>query len=272
MPRLTPVLAILAGGVLAGCALKSDVRRVEEQLAAFRAESARANSAQAAQLAELIRFQQRIMDSLGTEIAATRQTVRAMQGSVAGDLYNIQQQLVQVQELTGQSQRRLNEMRAQLETRGEQLNQTMSDTAQPAGAGAGPEPAAAGGPPPAPEEQMYQASLQQLRQGSVSTARLGFRQLLRSYPTGSHAADALYFIGESYAGDTPDSAAAYYQQVVNSYPSTPRAPSALYKLGLLAEQQHDLPTARSVYQRVVQKYPRSDEAALARDKLKTLGP
>lgn len=266
--RFSSVLAILAGALLAGCALKSDVRRVEDQVAAFRAESARADSAQAAQLAELIRFQQRVMDSLGTQIAATGQLVRGMQGSVAGDLYNIQQQLVQIQELTGQSQRRLNELRGQLETRGEQLNQAGSgDTTQAAAA-----PPGAGGPPPAPEEQMYQASLQQLRQGSVSTARLGFRELLRNYPSGSHAADALYFIGESYAGDTPDSAAAYYQQVVNSYPTSSRAPSALYKLGLLAEQRHDLPTARSVYQRVVQNYPRSDEAALARDKLKTLGP
>ena len=171
-------------------------------------------------MAELSRFQQRIMDSLGTQITATGRIVRAMQGSVAGDLYNIQQQLVQVQELTGQSQQRLNELRGQLETRGEELNQggPPADTAAQAAPPASGSAAPAGGPPPAPEEQMYQASLQQLRQGSVSTARLGFRELLRSYPNGHQGADALYFIGESYAGDTPDSAAAYYQQVVTSYP------------------------------------------------------
>jgi TolA-binding protein len=45
----------------------------------------------------------------------------------------------------------------------------------------------------------------------------------------------------------------------------------LYKLGLLAERRKDLEVARGFYQRVVRDYPRSDEAALARDRLKTLG-
>ena len=38
-----------------------------------------------------------------------------VKGDLATDLYNIQQQLVQLQELTGQSQQRLSELRTQLE-------------------------------------------------------------------------------------------------------------------------------------------------------------
>jgi tol-pal system protein YbgF len=118
---------------------------------------------------------------------------------------------------------------------------------------------------------MYDLSLQQFRRGSLATARLGFREFLRLYPTDERAADALFYVGETFAADAPDSAAAVYQQVVKSYPNSPRAPSALYKLGLLAERRGDKAAARTYYARVVAGYPRSDEANLARDKLQRLG-
>ena len=120
-------------------------------------------------------------------------------------------------------------------------------------------------------DQMYEASLAQLRRGSLSTARLGLREMLRQYPTSERAPDALYFIGQSFASENPDSAAAYYREVVDKYPASPRAASALYNLGLLAERRKDMAGARDAYQRVTQKYPQSDEAALARDRLKVLG-
>jgi tol-pal system protein YbgF len=95
--------------------------------------------------------------------------------------------------------------------------------------------------------------------------------MLRQYPTSERAPDALYFIGQSFASENPDSAAAYYREVVDKYPASPRAASALYNLGLLAERRKDMAGARDAYQRVTQKYPQSDEAALARDRLKVLG-
>jgi tol-pal system protein YbgF len=241
---------------LSGCVTKGDVQRVQDDVALFKAESARRDSARAAQLGEVIRVQQRIMDSLTT----SRKAVGQLRGDLASDLYNIQQQLVQLQELTGQSQQRLSELRTQLEARGEQIaTSSSSDTAKPGAASA------------ASADQMYEASLAQLRRGSTSTARLGLREMLRLYPTSERAGDALYFIGQSYAAESPDSAAAYYEQVVQKYPASSRAGSALYNLGLLAERRKDTKKAKDAYQRVVQKYPQSDEAALARDRLKALG-
>jgi tol-pal system protein YbgF len=241
---------------LGGCVTKGDVQRVQDDVALFKAETARRDSARAAQLGEVIRIQQRIMDSLTTG----RKAVGQLRGDLASDLYNIQQQLVQLQELTGQSQQRLSELRTQLEARGEQIATTStSDTARPGAASA------------ASADQMYEASLAQLRRGSTSTARLGLREMLRLYPTSERAGDALYFIGQSFAAENPDSAAAYYGQVVQKYPASSRAGSALYNLGLLAERRKDTKKAKDAYQRVVQKYPQSDEAALARDRLKALG-
>jgi tol-pal system protein YbgF len=241
---------------LVGCVTKSDIQRVQDDVALFKAETARRDSARAAQLTELIRVQQRVMDSL----TSSRRAVGQLRGDLASDLYNIQQQLVQLQELTGQSQQRLSELRTQLEARGEQIaSSAPGDTARPGASSA------------ASADQMYEASLAQLRRGSTSTARLGLREMLRVYPTSERAGDALYFIGQSFAAENPDSAAAYYEQVMQKYPTSSRASSALYNLGLLAERRKDTKKARDAYQRVVQRYPQSDEAALARDRLKALG-
>jgi len=243
-------------GGLGGCVSKGDVQQVQDDIALFKAEATRRDSARAAQLAQVIQVQQRVLDSLTSD----RKAVSQLRGDLATDLYNIQQQLVQLQELTGQSQQRLSELRTQLEARGEQISSTAP--------GDVPNPSAAAA---ASADQMYEASLAQLRRGSTSTARQGLREMLRSYPTSDRAGDALYFIGQSFAAESPDSAAFYYGQVVQKYPTSSRAASAQYNLGLVAERRKETKKAREAYQRVVQKYPQSDEAALARDRLKALG-
>ena len=263
MRRTPPFVLSLA--LAAGCALKGDVRKVELQVEAARAERARADAERAAQL-----------DSVRVLLAAVQQALAAQQaylvqlrGDVRTDLVAVQQQLVQVQELTGQSQQRLSELRARIEERAQQPVPPVDTTGRPAGGGPPGGPSGnPGGPGP---DQMYDLSLQQFRRGSLGTARLGFREFLRLYPTHERAPDALFYLGETWGGESADSAAAVYQQVVKTYPNSSRAPAALYKLGLLAEQRSDKAAARTYYARVIAGYPRSDEANLARDKLQRLG-
>jgi tol-pal system protein YbgF len=258
-PFSIPRSLILGAGVLVGlggCVTKGDIQQVQDDVALFKAETTRRDSARAAQLTQVIQIQQRVMDSL----TSSRKAVSQLRGDLASDLYNIQQQLVQLQELTGQSQQRLSELRTQLEARGEQISSTAPGETPPPSASAA-----------ASADQMYEASLAQLRRGSTSTARQGLREMLRIYPTSDRAGDALYFIGQSFAAERPDSAAFYYDQVVQKHPTSSRAASALYNLGLVAERRKETRKAREAYQRVVQKYPQSDEAALARDRLNALG-
>src|SRR6185369_3926100 len=123
--------AVVAVSGLAGCVSKGDLQLVQGEVALLRAETLRRDSTRAAQLGEVIQMQRQIMDSLAT----TRRTVAQVKGDVSQDLYNIQQQLVQLQELTGQSQQRLSELRTQLEARAAQQN----DTPAPGQAPAAPE-------------------------------------------------------------------------------------------------------------------------------------
>jgi tol-pal system protein YbgF len=257
--RRLACLALL--GVAAACATPAQVRQVETQVGILRADSRRTDSANAAQLREIIALQKQVMDSL----AATRRALAQVKGDVSNDLYNIQQQLVQLQELTGQSQRRLTELRGQLDARSEQLN-----APPPAPAGA-PDTSRGPAAPVASAQQMFDASLGQLRRGSAGTARAGLRELLQSHPTSELVPDALYYVGQSYSSENPDSAAFYYRRVVQEYPASPRAAAALYSLGLLAERRGDRAGARSAYDQLLKSHPKSDEAALARDRLKAIG-
>jgi TolA-binding protein len=242
------------------------VRNVEDQITQLRNVQDRRDQERSRQLAEVIRLQQAMMDSL----SSTRAAVSQLRGDFANDLYEVQRQLVQLQELTGQSQQRLSELRTQLERRAEELQQ--------------PEPAAGGvrdtttsfvNPAPSQNQpsadQMYQTSLGQLRLGSASTARMGFRELLKSYPTSDKAPDALYYIGQSFETENADSALYYYQQVTRDYAQSPRSGSSYYHIGLIKERANDRAAARDAYQKVVQSFPNSDEAALATDRLKALG-
>src|SRR6266581_5035030 len=269
---LKPLL-VLALGLAAGCALRGDVRKVELQVEAQRAERARTDAERAAQL-----------DSLRTLVVAVQQALVAqqaylvqMRGDVRTDLVAVQQQLVQVQELTGQSQQRLSELRARIEERAQQPVPPVDTVRRAGGAGgAGPGAGAPVGPSGNPAgpgpNQMYDLSLQQFRRGSLATARLGFREFLRVFPAHERAPDALCYVGESFEQSAPDSAAAVYDQLMKTYPTSPRAPSALYKQGLLAEQRGDKPTARTFYSRVIATYPRSPEADLARQNQQRLKP
>jgi tol-pal system protein YbgF len=258
--------AVVSVALLGACALRSDVRAVEDQLTQMRDVQDRRDQERSRQLADVIRLQQALMDSIG----ATRASVAQMRGDVANDLYSVQQQLVQLQELTGQSQRRLTELRTQLERRAEELQQSEPPAAAPGDTGttSSAMPPAAAAPS---AEQMYQTSLGLLRQGSASTARTGFQELLRAYPTSDLAADAVYYIGQSFETENADSALAYYTRVTRDYTSSPRAGSAYYHIGLIKERANDRAAARAAYQQVVSSFPNSDEAALARDRLKALG-
>jgi tol-pal system protein YbgF len=237
----------------AGCALKGDVRKVGLEVEALQVQMTRSDS---------VRRVER--DSLLAAISAVQQILATQQnylvqlrGDAKNDHLNIQQQLVSVQELTGQSQQRLSELRSQLDAR----------AAQPV---TGPDTGHTGPAPLATADQMYDASLQQYRKGSVATGRSGFRQFLQAFPTDPRAPDALFFIGESFGDQQPDSAAPVYAQVVKTFPNSSRAPTALYKLGLLAEKS-DKALARTYFNRVIAGYPRSDEANLARIRLQALG-
>jgi tol-pal system protein YbgF len=256
--RLAPAALALATG--ACFATRSDVRILQDDITKFRATQQQADSTRAAQLAQVAAMLGQVNDSLRSANAR----VSRWQADARGDIRNIQEQLVQIQELTGASQQRILELRRDMEERNQQpapVAPIPGDTSRIPSAAAQP-----AGPGPA---TLYKLAVDQMNRGSHSTARTGFQDLLTQYPNSDLAPDAQYYIGETLQAEGNTTAAdSVFSLVVSKYPSAPRAATALYKHGLILQKAKRDREARQAFQGVVDKYPRSDEAALAREQLR----
>lgn len=256
--RAVSLAAMMAVAVaLSGCfATQQDVRVLQGDISLLRTEQAAADSARRVQLDRVLHDLRTANDSL----RALGSSFVHFRSDVSTNLSSIDQQLLQVQELTGQSQRRLQEVRASLEER-QQTPPPAAGTAAPAGAAD-----ATPGP-----NQLFQIAREQMMQGSNAAARQGFQDLLDKYPKSDLAAEAQFYIAETYAAENNASAAdSVYARVAAKYAGSPRAATAIYKRAVAAQNAGRTDDARTLYNQVVKKYPRSDEAALARDRLRTL--
>jgi tol-pal system protein YbgF len=247
-----PALAAALAVASAGCfATRNDVRLLQADVAAARAAAARADTLRAQQL-------DRVAAQLGV-VSDSLRAIASRAGRFEGDaregLREVREQLIQVQELTGQSQRRLQELRADMEQQREQ---------QAAAAAASD---SAGAPAPGPN-QLYQLGTQQFGRGSYGAARDALGELLTRYPTADVAPDAQFFIAESFAAERNTAAAdSAYAAVVTKYPASPRAATALYKRARQRQDAGRRADARTLFEEIVRRYPKSDEASLACDAL-----
>jgi len=257
------VAAPFAALSLSACfATQNDIRVLQTDLNTVRSEQAASNAALNASLKAQI---DRVLLSLGAandSITAVSNRLTRFRSDMSTSMASIDQQLLAVQELTGQSQQRLQEVRATLEER-------QSQTPEPAPAtGANGNPPAAPTPGPA---QLIQAGREQMLQGSNEAARQAFNDLLAKYPKSDLAGDAQFYVAETYAAEGNAAAAdSVYTIVSTKYSRSSRAATALYKRGVAAQTADDAATAKKIYAELIKKYPRSDEAALARDRVKAL--
>jgi len=281
---LIPLVLLATGACFA---TREDVQALHADVQSLRSDNARSDSARRAALDRVVTSLNIVRDSLG--LLSTR--VVKMQGDVRGDLYNVGQQLLQIQELTGQSQQRVQELRAALEARQSDIQSSTapSNVSPPPGAtgaaagattppsGVSPSTRPGATPPPAPSgatpgpNQLFQMSLEQLRRGSPGAARTGLQTLLQQYPTSDLVPDAQFYLGEAYHQEGNAAGAdSAYAAVVAGHPTSPRAPTALYKRALGMEEKGNIVGARGLLNDLVTRYPRSDEAALAKERLRTL--
>ena len=246
------LLALGLVPLLGACATKRDVRDLRDEMAAMRAANDSA-------FREMQRQNRALLDSLADQNARLR-------GDLNGRFLQVDRQLVQIQELTGQGQQRLQDLREQINARAQQEAARQAEAAS-----AGADTAASTGGSTASADELYNTSMASLRRGSLQTARAGFQEFLRAYPGHRQAPDALFYVGETYnEGKDVQNALQTYAQVVQRYPTSARAPTALYRAGTIEAGRGNRTEARALFNRVVQSYARSPEATLARDQLAKL--
>ncbi len=239
--------AAVAGG---GCATKNDLKQLRGEVVRMQA---RQDS-----LHQLLREQNRVlMDTLRTSTAL----VLRVRGDLGYQLQQMEQQLIQIQELTGQSQRRLANLRQEWENRSQQFATTPSPAtgAPPAGVGDGD------------VDRLYAIGLQKLEEGAAATARAAFEQIVNAHSTHPRAPDAQFHTAETYVAERAyDRALEEFERVIELFPNSPRAPQALYRAGVVSEERGNISRARDYFNRVRAGYPQSEEARLSAEALRRL--
>ncbi|MBW8770483.1 MAG: hypothetical protein JF589_12055, partial [Gemmatimonadetes bacterium] len=121
-------LAALAALVVAGCmASKTDIQLLQTDIQTMRAETARSDSARRAQIEQVLGQVIRTNDSI--RIVSAR--LAKLQADVQNDHYEMNRNILTLQELSGQSQRRLQELRGAMEERSQPAPAPVSPAAQP---------------------------------------------------------------------------------------------------------------------------------------------
>jgi TolA-binding protein len=214
------VLPLLLAGLASGCATKRDIRDMRSDL---RRLESRQDS-----IFRLLQLQNRqILDSL----QVTTEQLLNVRGELANQLSTLQEQLVQVGELTGQVQIRLNQLDQQLAGAVQNVSDSGLAGEPPPGGGGGE----AGGSESARE--FYDIAVEQLDRGNAETARRAFQMVLDSFPNDPLAPEAQRQIGETYVLERAyDDALQAFERVVQRYQDSPAAPLALYRRGSISSE------------------------------------
>lgn len=259
-----PAVVMAAGACFA---TRNDVRTLQGDIAVLRAENLRSDSVHRAQFQQAALQVGAVSDSLrslNAFLARFVSDVSRFQGDLSVTLHQFGQQLLTVQELAGQTQKRIQDVKAQFERQEAELATAAQPTAAPGAQGG------AGGPPTGPS-QLFEAARAQFNRASYAVARSAFEGFLEQFPNNDRAGEALYSIARSYdlEGNAP-AADSVYALVVEKYPKADFAAPALYKRALAAMAANQNAKAKEYLQKIIDNYPRSPEAGAAPDKLKEL--
>jgi tol-pal system protein YbgF len=267
--------AVLAAAAFStvGCVSSSDVEKLQSQISDLQE-----------QLAQVKRTasNKEEVNNINRTIAEQTQTLLKSNATLVAKVDQIEEKIQTAQGGTEQTNYRLDRMT-------QQLTQTQHDVEElktaAARAAAAPPQAAAPTipstgemtvqPPAAASEdpmQTYQAAYRDYQQGHYDLAVAGFRDFAAKNPNSELSGNAAYWIGESlYSQKKYREAIQQFDSVVTRYPRSDKVAGALLKKGYAYIALNEKSQGIVQLQYVVHEHPTSPEAALARQKLKSLG-
>jgi tol-pal system protein YbgF len=124
---------------------------------------------------------------------------------------------------------------------------------------------------PATPDSFYMKGLTSFKSGDMPAARETFTRFLEKYPQHELAANAQYWIGETYYSEKNfESAILAFQEVIKLYPQKDKVPAAMLKQAMAFEAINDSKSARYVLKKLGEGFPKSEEAAKGAELLKTM--
>ena len=120
-------------------------------------------------------------------------------------------------------------------------------------------------------DSLYLKGLDSLKAGDAATARELFTKFLDQNPKHELAANAHYWIGETYYSEKNYEAAILsYQEVVKNYPGKEKVAAAMLKQAMAFEAIKDTKSAKYVLKKLIEGFPKSEEAKKAKAMLKEI--
>lgn len=121
------------------------------------------------------------------------------------------------------------------------------------------------------EKQSYETAFEALKQGRYAESSQLFSAFLQQYPDGEYAANATYWLGESYyVTQNYEIALETFQSLLSRFPDSRKAPDGLLKVGYCQYELGDAQRAAATLNEVVSRYPDTPVARLAQGRLRAL--
>ncbi|HBA88977.1 MAG TPA: tol-pal system protein YbgF [Geobacter sp.] len=118
-------------------------------------------------------------------------------------------------------------------------------------------------------DYLYQQGMEAMKEGNPAKARELFTNFLEQHPKHALAANAHYWIGETYYSEKNfENAVLEFQEVIKNFPDKDKAPAAMLKQGMAFKEMGDTKSANYVLKKLVDEHPKSEEAKTARERLK----
>jgi tol-pal system protein YbgF len=258
--QMRALAAVIIPLVCASCffATKSDFDKLQQDIVGTRATSNASDSVQRAYLVEVTRTVRTLNDSIN----ALSRRMNSMRTANEADLAAMKEDISQLQDLSGQSEQKLRDMRAAVEEKTAQVDPLQVTDSASAGA------APVSGPGPA---QLLQAGRDQLLKGGNVSARAAFSELITKYPRSDLVPEAMFFTAQAFTAErNPEAADQQYAALITRFPNSPRVPTAMYKRALQMQSAKKTTAAKALFQEIIKRFPRSDEAALADERLQSI--
>lgn len=259
MTKSASLAVFVLPALLGGCffATKQDFEKLQQDIVVGRASSDAADSVQRTQLIDVSRSMRTLSDSIN----ALSKRLSAMRTASESEMNAMKEDISQLQDLSGQSEQRMRDVRAQLEEKRQQEPAQSPDTSAASSA-----PATGPGP-----LQLLQAGRDQLLKGGNAAARSAFSELITRYPNSEYVPEAMFYSAQAYTAErNMDAADAQYLALMSRFPNSPRVPTAMYKRALHLQSQKKTAEAKKLFQDIIKRFPRSDEAALADERLQSI--
>jgi len=120
-------------------------------------------------------------------------------------------------------------------------------------------------------EYLYQQGYDAMQGGDLVKAREHFNKFLEANPKHKLAANAHYWLGETYYTEKNfEQAVLEFQEVIKNFPEKDKVPAAMLKQGMAFKEMGDNKSAAYIYKKLLDEYPKSEEAKSAKEKLQRM--